>query len=162
MICLKCGWKRPKASNIEDVAAEPHHDSRREYPKHSGILFVRNSGDTSSRHFIQQKFSSGEEGTNFWSGNEDETDGDEDDSDDNSWNRFADNFPVLGGKSVISKDPLLRDRWKGEMSRSQGMSSEGLKENASEMDYSAPTGPGFDGSSDDEDIAGWFRRKVGV
>jgi len=42
------------------------------------------------------------------------------------------------------------------------MSSEGLKENASEMDYSAPTGPGFDGSSDDEDIAGWFRRKVGV
>jgi len=58
MICLKCGWKRPKASNIEDVAAEPRHDSRRDYPKHSGILFVRNSGesgDTISKSSPQER-----------------------------------------------------------------------------------------------------------
>jgi len=162
MVCLKCGWKRPKASSSGDTPPEPHHDSRRYYPKHSGILFVRDSREASSHHFIQQKCPAGEEeSTNFWS-DEDETNGDDDDNDDGSWNISADNFPILGGKNVISKDSLLRERWKGEMSRSRGISSEGLKENACETDYSAPTaGPGFDGSSDDEDIAGWFRRKSG-
>ena len=116
MVCLNCGWKWPKASSSGDIAAEPHHDSQRDYHKHSGILFVRNSGETSSNHFIQQKFSSQEEGTKFWSGDEDETDGD-DSNNYNSWNRFAGKFPILGGKSAVSQDPLLRERWKGEMSR---------------------------------------------
>lgn len=147
MVCLKCDWKRPKASGSGD-----NGDCKGSYLKGSVLSFVRNDSEASS---LQRCFSD-EEGTSFWSCEEDETD--EDDSDNNSWNRFADDFPILGGNGVVSKDPpCVRERWKGEMSKGRFKSLE--EDDVDEMDCYSPTGAELDESSDEDDVAGWFREK---
>lgn len=154
IVCLKCDWNRSKASSSVDVGAESRHDSKRTYLKDSGHTFVRCSSETSSL----QKCSSDEEGTSFWSCEvDDETD--KDGNNNNSWNRFADTFPILGGKSVISEDPRERERWKGEMSKSRGIPLKGLEEDVDEMDHNSPADTKLEESSDEDDVAGWFREK---
>ncbi|ONK75317.1 uncharacterized protein A4U43_C03F15590 [Asparagus officinalis] len=155
MVCLKCDWKRPKASNSEEIIPKQH-----QYLKSSSMSFVRDSKDTSNPCSFPQKYSSEGEGSNFWSCDEDET-GNDDDKEDNTWIRFANNFPILGGKSVVSKDPSKRERWKGEMLKSRGALSKNLDENADKISYSV-NGQELDESSDEDNMAGWFRRKSGI
>ncbi|XP_010916201.1 uncharacterized protein [Elaeis guineensis] len=153
MVCLKCDWKRPKASNGGDFAGSHHQNQG--HQKHSAISFVRNSDDSTGQH-VQWKPTEVED-SDFWSSGEDGDGNDEDKL--GAQNKFADNFPILGGRSTLSQDPVAWERWKEEMSKSS-------KEHPGERNQE--TDGGFDSaglrssieldeSSGEDEIAEWFQ-----
>lgn len=160
MVCLKCDWKRPKASISGDIAADPRVNTRRDRFEDPGISFVRNSRETDEGHSLPRKSLEG--GANFWCSERDASD-DDNDSDSGAVSSFAevDDFPVLGGKSAISRDPLKSDRWKGEMLRRQRFLREGPDDYEGKMAASRSICSELDDSSDEDEIAGWFKHSNG-
>ncbi|KAJ0988641.1 hypothetical protein J5N97_006997 [Dioscorea zingiberensis] len=134
MLCLKCDWKRPKGMNNGENMAN-------------------------QQRYGQQTSQSQDEDMDFWSSGEDRGDGDENDMD--SSDKFAefDNFPIVGGKSAVSRSPLLRERWKEEMlKRSQGMLDVRTDEKNGCLDFASFSSvEELNESSDEDDIAGWFK-----
>lgn len=153
MICLKCDWKRPKASNSGDFAGSQHHNQG--HQKHSGISFVRNSDDTTGQH-VQWKPTEVED-SDFWSSAEDGEGNDEDKLD--ARNKFADNFPILGGRSTVSQDLVARERWKEEMSKSsKGHPGKRKQETDGGLDSAGPgSSIQLDESGGEDEIAEWFQ-----
>ncbi|KAK1277728.1 hypothetical protein QJS04_geneDACA018811 [Acorus gramineus] len=102
--CLKCDWRRPKSNNSGDTRQYSHPD---------GHNFVRSHTEINRRHSISSGSPNREEEKDFWSDKEDPSDNDES----GSWTKFLEleDFPIVGGKSALSKDPDERERWKGEM-----------------------------------------------
>ncbi|KAK8930479.1 hypothetical protein KSP39_PZI016874 [Platanthera zijinensis] len=147
--CLKCGWKRPKAACTEHGAGES------ESSKHQHD----NPSDPTLPHFLRTRsldFRSSPK-YSFCEGADTTGDG---------MPRFKSSaefheFPVVGGKSAISKDRSARDRWKEDMlSRKKGMAS---WEDSRKNDDKALSSPSFEiiaseeCGSDEDDIAGWFK-----
>ncbi|KAK8942270.1 hypothetical protein KSP40_PGU013718 [Platanthera guangdongensis] len=132
--CLKCGWKRPKAQ----------HDT---------------PSDSMLPHFLRTR------SLDFWSSPKYSFCEGADTTGDGmprikSSAEFHE-FPVVGGKSAISKDSSARDRWKEDMlSRKKGMAS---WEDCRKNDDEALSSPSFEivaseeCGSDEDDIAGWFK-----
>lgn len=149
MVCLKCDWKRPKASNSSDSFAHFRHESE-DHHQSSTMTFVRNNNEVNSRHFLRSENQSREEDTDFWS--------DDDSCSHGDYCEFED-FPILGGKSAVSQDPHERERWKDEMSRrSKGVS--GVRKRSDDGDLGPATFPRsfqFGDSDDDDEMEGWFR-----
>ncbi|KAJ8621442.1 hypothetical protein MRB53_029971 [Persea americana] len=149
MVCLKCDWKRPKASNSTDSFAQFRHESE-DHHQSSRMTFVRNNNEVNSRHFLRSENQSRKEDTDFWS--------DDDSSSHGDYCEFED-FPILGGKSAVSRDPHERERWKDELSRrSKGVS--GVRKRSDDSDLGPATFPRsfqFGDSDDDDEMEGWFR-----
>ena len=110
--CLKCCWKRPKSLNSQD-SIESSHDL--EHSRNPSISFVQD-GVQLKNWQIPKKNDPSDEDSDFWSDNE---------SDDSKANnllplqdyKFLESFPITGGKTATSQDPLAREKWKDEMSR---------------------------------------------
>ncbi|WOL11617.1 hypothetical protein Cni_G20381 [Canna indica] len=152
--CLKCNWKRPKSLNNEDLA-RPQHGSQVN-SKSYGFSFVRDS------HIGAKKLVTQEEDSDFWSSSEDG--GDDSNSKFDSLKGF-DNFPILGGRSAVSRDPIARQRWKEEVSKRRHgePSRECVQEfNDQECDggalasFNLGRSIGLDDCSSEDDIAEWF------
>ncbi|KAM3294510.1 hypothetical protein ACQJBY_037426 [Aegilops geniculata] len=159
--CLKCGWKRPKALNDQDTI-EPHRDL--EQNKHPAISFVQDGIQPTlrKRQLVQKRAPLSDEDSDFWSSEEA---GDDDDDDDNENSmppmhrdyKFLDSFPIVGGRSATSQEPLEREKWKEEMSRgNQGLPGEASEES----NRSSPRVPRsmemIESEDDDDDISSWF------
>lgn len=147
MLCLKCDWRRPKASNYTDISSHNQLEYEGRNQPH-GMNFVSNdvryNGSPHSR--IERRKESGRSWTSL----------DDDKDDDNirfQWNRFQD-FPTAGGKSDISQNPLARERWKEEMLKKSQNFSE-----SDEDDWDSQLPPDFVQATDDEEIAEWFGPK---
>lgn len=144
--CLKCGWKRPKAACTEHGADKSHsYNNQHIYPSDSALPhFPRtrslNFSSSPKYSFCEVAGTTGGGMPRFKSSTE-----------------FHE-FPVVGGKSAISKDSSARDRWKEDMlSRKKGViSSEDSRKNGDE----ALSAPSFEivasdeCVSDEDDIAG--------
>lgn len=155
--CLKCGWKRPKAACIGDSATESHMNNKEQHNKHS---------DTTFQHFLHKK-SYLKEGSSDFQSFPKYTFCEDDDIDEvvdihklkNSIEFHE--FPIGGGKSAISKDPLTRERWKEEMRNKGVVERQGSRKNGHETSSSSSlriiTSDESDESSDEDDTAGWFR-----
>ncbi|KAF7044179.1 hypothetical protein CFC21_053442 [Triticum aestivum] len=156
--CLKCGWKRPKALNDQDTI-EPHRDL--EQNKHPAISFVQDGIQPTlrKRQLVQKRAPLSDEDSDFWSSEE----ADDDDDNENSMlpmhrdYKFLDSFPIVGGRTATSQEPLEREKWKEEMSRGE----QGLPGEASEeSNRSSPRVPRsmemIEDDDDDDDISSWF------
>lgn len=139
VICIKCSWNRQKASN-----------------KKPAISFVCESENDIHNHYSQRKYSSDEEHSNYSICEEDKTD---DETNSTSWNKFVDNFPIVGGSSVISKDDRLKEMWKERMLKKQEFSLVDVEVNVNQKEICVPDCLKFDECDDDDDIAGWFKPK---
>ncbi|EMS57095.1 Zinc finger protein VAR3, chloroplastic [Triticum urartu] len=161
--CLKCGWKRPKALNDQDTI-EPHRDL--EQNKHPAISFVQDGIQPTlrKRQLVQKRAPLSDEDSDFWSSEE----ADDDDDNENSMlpmhrdYKFLDSFPIVGGRTATSQEPLEREKWKEEMSRGE----QGLPGEASEeSNRSSPRVPRSmemieDDDDDDDDISSCFRENM--
>ncbi|XP_020587159.1 zinc finger protein VAR3, chloroplastic-like isoform X2 [Phalaenopsis equestris] len=153
--CLKCGWKRPKAACVGDGSAESNMNNNKE--QHS------KSSDSTFQRFLHEKNHIKEGSSKFqsltkysfceYSG----IDEDDERNESKSSTEFHE-FPIVGGKSPISKDQFMRERWKEEM-RSKGVvQRESCRKNDHEISSaSIPENTAANDSGDEEDIAGWFR-----
>ncbi|XP_058108287.1 zinc finger protein VAR3, chloroplastic-like [Magnolia sinica] len=154
MVCLKCDWKRPKSLNCTDTAARLKHDDQDSRPD-SRMIFVRTDDKSHNRRFLRPESQNRDEDSDFWSCGEDGTD-DNDTGQHGNFLEFED-FPIAGGKSVVSQDPHEREKWKGEMStRCKGVSR--VRER--EGDDLGPTTFrrrfDFDECSNGDEMDGWF------
>lgn len=148
MVCLKCDWKRPKASNCTDSFAQFQHENG-EHQQNSRMSFVRNNDEANSGHFRRSENQSHREDTDFWS--------DDDSSSHGGYSEFED-FPILGGTGVVSRDPNERERWKDEMSkRSRGVSRVRKRSDGDLGPATFPRSFEFGDSDDGDKMAGWFR-----
>lgn len=154
--CLKCGWRRPKSLNSQDTI-EPHRDL--EHNKHTTISFVQDGIQSRRWQIPQTNAPLSDEDSDFWSSGE---------GDDNSDNnmlpvqknyKFLESFPIVGGKTAISQDPLEREKWKEEMSRR----NKGLSRKVSE-ESNRPSSPTritrsmemVESDDNDDEISSWF------
>ena len=151
---MRCGWKRPKSLNVQDTT-EPHRDL--ENNKHPTISFVEDGVQSRRRQILQKKAPLSNEDSDFWSS--------EDEGDDNSMlpiqkdYKFLDSFPIVGGRTAISQDPLEREKWKEDISRG----NKGLPTEVSE-ESNRPLNPVrlprsiemVESGDDDDEIASWF------
>jgi hypothetical protein len=103
-LCLRCGWKRPKSLNNPDTI-EPHHDL--EQTKTPTIAFVEDGIQPRKRQILQKKAPLSDEDSDFWSSEEE---GDDDNENDmlpiNKDYKFLDSFPIVGGRTAMSQEPL--------------------------------------------------------
>ncbi|PKA52367.1 Zinc finger protein VAR3, chloroplastic [Apostasia shenzhenica] len=169
--CLKCGWKRPKAASTGDAAAAA--DS------HYSTVNQSKPSDSSSPRFIHRNTREKEESLEPRSSRkyrfcaDDDIVGDNDNNESDKFGNF-DEFPIVGGKTAISNDPMARDRWKEEMLRrskekvagriSNEKEEEEEEEEDDDDDDDVSCSSFFvasDESVDDDDIAGWFGYKNG-
>ena len=151
---MRCGWKRPKALNNPDTI-EPHHDL--EQNKHPAISFVEDGIQSRKRQILQRKAALSDEDSDFWSSEEEV-----DDDKENSMlaihkdYKFLDSFPIVGGKTAISQEPLEREKWKEEMTRqNQRLQTEASEEN-NQSSFCVPKSMEMLESDDDDDISSWF------
>ncbi|XP_072992314.1 uncharacterized protein [Typha latifolia] len=153
MVCLKCDWKRPKALNSQDISSSLRDDQS--HCKNNTISFVRDSSKPNRQHFAQRKSATLEEDSDLWSSEEDD-----DINNLDKWNNSVefDEFPIMGGTSAVSQDPLVRAKWKEEMLKnSKRFSREGTEERNEAFDPMRPKiSVELDDSSDDDEIATWF------
>ncbi|KAF3320549.1 zinc finger protein VAR3 [Carex littledalei] len=134
--CRKCGWKRPKSLNIQDnntIGSQLENQASGEIPT---VSFVRDANVT---HFSQRKSLNRKE----------------------EWNNNSMDivdFPIVGGRSCISRDPSAREKWKEEMFRkSKGTLTKDTKDGQNFPCYSGiPKSMQLDESTDDEEMASWF------
>lgn len=151
--CLRCGWKRPKSLNSQDNI-EPHNDLEQNKPP--TISFVEDGIQSRRRQILQKKDPLSDEDSDFWSSEERD-----DDSEDSMLRihkdyKFLDSFPIVGGRTAISQEPLEREKWKQEMS----MGNKGLPTKVSEesnlSSVRVPRSMEIAESDDDDEISSWF------
>ncbi|KAL0908928.1 hypothetical protein M5K25_023442 [Dendrobium thyrsiflorum] len=152
--CLKCGWKRPKVSYTEEGAVQSHTNSKDQHNKPS---------ETTFQHFLHKNSHLKECSSDFRSFpkytfcENNDIDEDPDTLELKNTTEFHE-FPIVGGNSAISTDPLTRERWKEEM-RNKGVVE---RPSSGKLDHEALSSSTFKNmasneSSDEDDIAGWFR-----
>ncbi|XP_044367400.1 uncharacterized protein [Triticum aestivum] len=158
--CLKCGWKRPKALNDQDTI-EPHRDL--EQNKHPAISFVQDGIQPTlrKRQLVQKRAPLSDEDSDFWSS--EEAGNDDDDDNENSMlpmhrdYKFLDSFPIVGGRSATSQEPLEREKWKEEMSRgNQGLPGEASEESNRPSPRVPRSMEMLESEDDDDEISSWF------
>ncbi|KAL5219069.1 hypothetical protein ABZP36_019753 [Zizania latifolia] len=153
--CLKCGWKRPKSLNDQDTI-EPHRDL--EHNKHPTISFVQDALQSRrQQRILQNKAPLSVEDSDFWSADDEEGAYNSDDgrSPLQKDYKFLEGFPIIGGRTAMSQDPLEREKWKEEMSRR----SKGLLTKVSEESNHVRIPKSIeqiDSGDDDDDISSWF------
>ncbi|URD80740.1 Zn-finger in Ran binding protein [Musa troglodytarum] len=146
-VCLRCDWKRPKAINNGDFA-RLEHGSQVDNKSYS-FSFVRDS-DIDAKKLVIQK-----EDLDFWRSSEDEC-SDFGDNRFNLWKGFN-NFPIIGGRTAVSQDATVRQRWKEKMSRRhQDPSGEGVEESDHDVASATPSPMDLDNCSSEDDTAEWF------
>ncbi|RLN40577.1 zinc finger protein VAR3, chloroplastic [Panicum miliaceum] len=151
--CLKCCWKRPKSLNSQD-SIESRDDL--EHGRNPSISFVQDGVQLKKWQIPQKNAPLSDEDSDFWSA--------DDEGDDSRANdmlplqdyKFLESFPIAGGKTATSQDPLARDKWKDEMSRR----NKGLPTKESQ-ECSRPFSPvrlprSMELIDSDDDIASWF------
>ena len=157
---MKCGWKRPKALNDQDTI-EPHRDL--EQNKHPAISFVQDGIQPTlrKRQLVQKRAPLSDEDSDFWSS--EEAGDDDDDGDENSMlpmhrdYKFLDGFPIVGGRSATSQEPLEREKWKEEMSRgNQGLPGEASEESNRPSPRVPRSMEMLESEDDDDEISSWF------
>ena len=113
------------------------------------------------RQLVQKRAPLSDEDSDFWSS--EEAGNDDDDDNENSMlpmhrdYKFLDSFPIVGGRTATSQEPLEREKWKEEMRRGE----QGLPGEASEeSNRSSPRVPRsmemLESEDDDDDISSWF------
>ncbi|KAJ3672893.1 hypothetical protein LUZ60_006267 [Juncus effusus] len=143
--CRKCGWKRPKLLNFENTASESELNNH-SYDQNPKFSFVSNKKniESSITYTSQRKTTEPKEELDLESWNHNN-------------NRVAMcDFPIIGGKSVISRDSSERERWKEEMLRkNKGILT---NENYEFSDYSCdiPKSMQLSESTDCEEMKSWF------
>jgi hypothetical protein len=72
--------------------------------------------------------------------------------------KFLESFPIIGGKTATSQDPLAREKWKDEMSRrSKGLPTKESQEHRGQF-APARLPRSMELVDSDDDIASWFSR----
>lgn len=70
--------------------------------------------------------------------------------------RFLESFPIVGGKTATSQDPLAREKWKDEMSRrNKGLATKESQE-CSRPFNTARLPRSMELIDSDDDMASWF------
>lgn len=152
--CLKCGWKRPKAACIGENAAESHTNNKEQFSKPSETTSLRFQHKKSHLKEGRSDFQSFSK-YNFCKDNG--VDEDDDMHEVGNTTEFHE-FPIAGGKSEISKDPLMRKRWKEEMRNKRVVERLSFQKNDHEISSSSTLKTiRSNESGDEDDIAGWFR-----
>lgn len=145
MVCLKCDHRRPIASNSADIASQPITNSvmnHQTHPWYAQERLNRYKGDDSLK-FVES------EG--------------EDQIGSSSWNQapgFKD-FPVVGGKSDLSRDVQKHDSWKKETAAKTRTVSRERKDSGRHNSYIFRGTGNYPASGDDDDMAEWFGKGVG-
>ncbi|KAF0910261.1 hypothetical protein E2562_001448 [Oryza meyeriana var. granulata] len=116
-------------------------------------------GIQSRRQILQNKAPFSDEDSDFWSS---EVEGPYH-SDDNMTPiqkdyKFLESFPIIGGRTAMSQDPLEREKWKEEMSRkNKGLLTKVSQEsNRPSRPIHIPRSIELIESGDDDDISSWF------
>jgi hypothetical protein len=154
-LCLRCGWKRPKSLNNPDTD-EPRRDL--EQNKHPAISFVEDGIQPRKRQILQKKAPLFDEDSDFWSSEEE---GDDDTESSmlpiNKECKFLDSFPIVGGRTALSQEPLEREKWKEEMYMgNQGLPRE-VSEESNRSSFCVPRSMEMlESDDDDSEISSWF------
>ncbi|KAF8733725.1 hypothetical protein HU200_014571 [Digitaria exilis] len=152
--CLKCCWKRPKSLNSQDWI-ESRHDL--DPSSNTTISFVQDGAQSKKWRIPQKNAPISDEDSDFWSA-DDEWDG----SRGNdllplyNHNKFLESFPIVGGKTAASQDPLAREKWKDEMSR-RNRSRPTKESQESNRPFNPERLPrSMELVESDDDMASWF------
>lgn len=140
MACLKCDHRRPKASNSFAT---------------SNLTQNSNGENRQSRPYFGEGRQVEDASVNKWIFVED---GKEDQDASHSWNvnPCLVDFPVVGGKTDLSKNVQHQARWKHEMAE-RNKSIVEAKENADEFKAAImERRRKFSETAQDEEMAGWF------
>ncbi|KAL6909447.1 hypothetical protein ACP4OV_001728 [Aristida adscensionis] len=155
--CRRCNWKRPKSLNSQETIESRHE---LEHNKNPTISFVQD-GFQSRRWQIQQKHDAlSDEDSDFWSSDEERSGR----SADHSMvpvqkdYKFLESFPIVGGRTAVSQDPLAREKWKQEMSKGNRDSpAEDSQEDEQPCSPARlPKSMELVESDDDDEISSWF------
>ncbi|GAA0171058.1 hypothetical protein LIER_25184 [Lithospermum erythrorhizon] len=144
MVCLKCDHKRPKSKN---------HLSKNSQPTSNNMGYRR------TRPIFGEEMHSKEDEDTIWEyvGRENDTN-----KHSNSWNQIPafEDFPILGGKSHLSRDVQRQERWKREMelSRKNAKKDRENAENFKRSILNKDVDPFH--CSDDEEMADWFPNRT--
>lgn len=149
MVCLKCDYRRPKASN-SNGSSQWEHDVGSHHRGHEAV------GDRNSmwspRRNIQMRVA------NRWRFVDEENGVVEKPKLTNSLNNVSGilDFPIAGGLSDLSRDTEKRETWKLKMLERSRMTTEETAnpdEPRSSRIYRKSDSPDFE---DDEEMADWF------
>lgn len=138
MVCLKCDHRRPIASHAAGNSSQPVSNAVNNHQMQNwfGQLKLSRDEGVSSRKFVESdgKYHAGS----------------------NSWNQVPEyvDFPVVGGKSDLSRNVQNQEMWKMEMVGKSRIASR-ARENAGEFN-SIQVKNEFFGSDDDDEMADWF------
>ncbi|KAM0898861.1 hypothetical protein ACQ4PT_021673 [Festuca glaucescens] len=154
-LCLRCGWKRPKSLNNPDTD-EPRRDM--EQNKHPTISFVEDGIQPRKQQILQKKAPLSDEDSDFWSSEEE---GDDDTESSmlpiNKEYKFLDSFPIVGGRTAMSQEPLEREKWKEEMSRGNQELLREVSEESNRSSFCVPRSMEMlESDDDDSEISSWF------
>lgn len=147
MVCLKCDYRRPKASNTSDTSAQPRHDN-------GGYHNKSEVTDINDQPSVGQNKKSLYKDSNTWRFVED--------SDDYARSRSRDedsgfvDFPIAGGKSDLSQNAQRRERWKLEMQERSKGTIRARPEDDEFRSAHVPRTRHFPESADDDEMADWF------
>ncbi|XWS34444.1 hypothetical protein CRYUN_Cryun21dG0039100 [Craigia yunnanensis] len=155
MVCLKCDHNRPKAANASNRSTQFEYDNG-EYINHGGSGFHSGGFEGSIGK------SAGEDrkrckGADMWRFVHEEN---EDEECLDSWTenpKFID-FPVTRGKTILSHNTEMKEKWKLEMSERRKSPTRIIQNDESKCTDKQRKLELLE-SSDDEEMAGWFRRR---
>ncbi|XVE91955.1 hypothetical protein REPUB_Repub01dG0055900 [Reevesia pubescens] len=155
MICLKCDHKRPKAPNASKRSTQFEHDNG-DYINYDGSRFHSggcegNIGKSAGQDIKRCK------NVDTWRFVHEEN---EDEECLDSWTENSEfiDFPVTRGKTTLSLNTEMKEKWKLEMSLRSKSPTRMLQSDESKCSDSQRKLELLE-SSEDEEIAGWFRRK---
>lgn len=140
MVCLKCDHRRPIASYNADNASQPVNNSVKNHqmqPWYAQERRSRYEGDDSLK-FVERES--------------------EDHISSSSWNQvpgFMD-FPVVGGKSDLSRNVQKQDLWKMEMAAKSRTAGRAREDTGRHDSYIFQGTTEYPASGDDDDMAEWF------
>lgn len=140
MVCLKCDHRRPIASNSADIASQPVKNHQT-HPQYMEERWSRFKGDDSLK-FVKSE--SEDIGSSSW----DQAPG------------FKD-FPVLGGKSDLSRDVQKHNLWKMDMAARSRTKSHEMEDSNRHNSYGRRATSEYPASGDDDDMAEWFGKGQG-
>ena len=155
MICLKCDHKRPRASNDSKTSTQFEHGNG-DHINHNKSRF--NSGGCDGN----MDKSAGQDRNLLKGANKGRfvNEENEDQGCIDSWtekSKFID-FPIVGGKTILSHNTEVQEKWKLEMSQRIENPTR-IIENDESRCTDGQRKIEFLESSDDDEMAAWFKRK---
>lgn len=155
MVCLKCDHKRPKARNASNRSTQFENDNG-SHVNHDGSGF-RNGGFEGSIGKSEGLDREQSKGADKWRFVHDVTE-DEECSDSWTENSKLIDFPVCRGKTTLSHNTEVKEKWKLEMSERRESPARIMQNDESKHTDSQRKLELLE-CSDDEEMAGWFRRR---